>query len=432
MNDPITVKSELLRESYTVVTHKSGLKIYVFPKELSSSYCLIATRFGSVDNTFRVGNEAEYVTVPDGVAHFLEHKMFENEDGEDTFVKFSRTGANANAYTSFRVTAYLCSCTDELYPSLEILLRSVFSPYFTEENIKKEQGIIAQEIRMGEDDPSNAVLYGMLKGLYEKNSVRIDIAGSVDSIMKITPETLYRCHKAFYNPSNMALCVCGQATVDEVMRIADKTLGGIEPTPVVSQTVSEEKKAYKSRVTRKMQVSKPLICIGVKDTDISPEPETRMKKLIALELISAVCFGKSSNFYRDLYESGLVSPAFYTWVQHSPSFSFFSLSAEGDKPEEIFERFSEYTGGGIYDELNGENFERCRRLLYSAFVKSFDSTDDIANTLVVDFALEGAEIFKYSDHIKSITLDYVRAVARELFSPEAYTMSVVEPLQEDL
>ena len=132
MNEPITVKNELLGEQYTVVTHKSGLKIYVFPKDLTSSYCLIATRFGSVDNTFKVGNEEEYVTVPDGVAHFLEHKLFENEDGEDTFVKFARTGADANAYTSFNVTAYLCSCVGELYPSLEILLKSVFSPYFTE------------------------------------------------------------------------------------------------------------------------------------------------------------------------------------------------------------------------------------------------------------------------------------------------------------
>ena len=429
MNKPITVKNELLGEQYTVLTHKSGLKIYVFPKDLTSSYCLIATRFGSVDNTFKVGDEKEYVTVPDGVAHFLEHKLFENEDGEDTFVKFARTGADANAYTSFRVTAYLCSCVDELYPSLEILLNSVFSPYFTEENVKKEQGIIAQEIRQGEDNPSNAVQYGMLEGLYEKNSVRIDIVGTVPSIMQITPETLYRCHKAFYNPSNMALCVCGRATLDEVLAVADKCLHGIEPTPVFSRTVTEDKKAFKKRVIKKMQVSKPLVCIGVKDVNIPLDPEERIKKSIAFDLISAICFEKSSEFYSSLYSDGIISPSFSTWHEHNESFSFFSVFTDSDEPEKLYGRFEEYTQNGLYDAITPETFERCRRLLYSAFIKSFDSTEDIANDLIVDFALEGAEIFNYLDHVKNITADYVKEVAKELFMPEAYTMSVVEPLE---
>ncbi|MBE6582281.1 MAG: insulinase family protein [Ruminococcaceae bacterium] len=428
MNKPITVKSELLGESYTVVTHKSGLKIYVFPKDLTSSYCLIATRFGSVDNTFKVGDEKEYVTVPDGVAHFLEHKLFENEDGEDTFVKFARTGADANAYTGFLSTAYLCSCVDDLYPSLEVLLKSVFSPYFTEENVKKEQGIIAQEIRQGEDNPSNAVQYGMLEGLYEKNSVRINIAGTVPSIMKITPETLYRCHKAFYNPSNMALCVCGQATLDEVLKVADKCLHGIEPIPVVSRTVTEDKAAFRKRVTKKMQVSKPIVCIGVKDTQISSDPEERIKKDIALDLISAICFEKSSDFYASLYEDGLISPSFSTWYMHAQQFSFFSVFTDSDDPEKLYERFEEYTEKHLIDSITPENFERCRRVLYSNFIKSFDSVEEIANNLIIEFALQGADIFKYTDHVKNITIDYVKEVARELFAPEAYTMSVVEPI----
>lgn len=428
MNKPITVKNDLLGEQYSVVTHKSGLKIYVFPKDLTSSYCLIATRFGSVDNTFKVGDENEYVTVPDGVAHFLEHKLFENEDGEDTFVKFARTGADANAYTSFRVTAYLCSCTDELYPSLEILLRSVFSPYFTEENVKKEQGIIAQEIRMGEDNPSNAVQYGMLEGLYERNSVRINIAGTVPSIMKITPETLYRCHKAFYNPSNMALCVCGRSELDEVLAVADRCLSGIEPIPVASQTVTEGNTAFKKRVVQKMQVSKPIVCIGVKDADISPDPEERIKKSIAFDLISAICFEKSSDFYASLYEGGLISPSFSTWYEHTESFSFFSVFTDTDEPEKLFEKFEEYSQNGLTDAITDESFERCRRALYSSFIKSFDSVDEIANNLIVDFALEGAELFGYLDHVKNITADYVKDVAKKLFVPEAYTMSVVEPL----
>ena len=246
--------------------------------------------------------------------------------------------------------------------------------------------------------------------------------------MEITPEILYRCHKAFYNPANMALCVCGQATLDEVLAVADECLCGIEPVPVVSQAVTEDKKAYKKRVMKKMQTSKPLVCIGVKDTNISSDAEERLKKTIAFDLISAICFEKSSDFYSSLYESGLISPSFSTWYEHTPSYSFFSVYADTDEPEKLYERFEEYTKSGLTEAITEESFERCRRLLYSSFIKSFDSTEDIANNLIVDFALEGIDIFKYTDHVKNITSDYVRAVARELFSPEAYTMSVVEPL----
>lgn len=428
MSNIKTVKSELLNEEYKEVIHKSGLKIIVYPKDRASSYALIATRFGSTFNTFRVEGEKDFVTVPDGVAHFLEHKMFENEDGEDTFVKFSRTGANANAYTSFNVTAYLFSCTDELYQSLEILLRSVFSPYFTDENVSKEQGIIAQEIRMGEDDPNDCAMYGTLEGLYEKNSVRINIAGTVPSIMKITPDILYRCHRAYYNPANMVLCVCGNAELDKVIKVADKTLHGIEPLKVETLGVDEDKKAYKPYVEKKMQVAKPICCIGIKDTEISKDPRERVKKDLALKIISSACFGRSSDFYRELYESGIISPSYGTWHMHTERFSFWTLSSDTDVPEDLYKRFKEYTENQVYSALNEESFERVRRVLYSQYIKSFDSTDSIANNIVTEFALEGAEIFDYASVLKNITLDYVLKTAHSLFDPEAYTMCAVLPI----
>ncbi len=430
MNKPVTVFSELLKERYVKVRHKSGLTVYVFPKDLTTSYALIATRFGSVDNRFRVEGEADLITVPDGVAHFLEHKMFENEDGEDTFVKFSRTGASANAYTSFRATAYLFSCTDELYPSLEILLRSVFSPYFTEENVKKEQGIIAQEIRMGDDDPSDALLYGMLEGLYEKNSVRINIAGTVSSIMKITPDVLYRCHRAFYNPDNMVLCVCGQAELDKVMAVVDEIVGTTEPVSVESVYETEGPKAFRPRAVKHMQVAKPLFCIGVKDAAISEDPEERMKKEIAMQLLSAVAFGRSSRFYNDLYAEGLLSPSFSCWSQHTPAFSFFSVSGDSRDPEEVYRRFLSYAEELTKTPIDREDFERCRRALYSSYIRDFDSTEEIANALTVDFALDGLDIFRYGDLLREIDAEAVSRVAAELFRPEAYTLSMVLPMEE--
>jgi len=429
MNEPITLRSDLLREQYTKVRHKSGLTVCMFPKELTTSYAILATRFGSVDNRFRVGDETDFITVPDGVAHFLEHKMFENEDGEDTFVKFSRTGANANAYTSFRTTAYLFSCTEELYLSLAILLRSVFSPYFTEENVKKEQGIIAQEIRMGEDDPYNALQYGMLQGLYEKHSARIDIAGTVPSIMKITPEILYRCHRAFYNPDNMVLCVCGQAELDKVMAVVDEIAGETAPISVESVYEPESPRAFRPRTVKHMQVAKPLFCIGVKDVAISRDPEERMKKELAMQLLSTLAFGRSSAFYNRLYEEGLISPSFDVWAWHNPAFSFFSVLGDSPDPEEVYRRFLTYTAELTEVPLPKEDFERCRRVLYAGFVKSFDSTEEIANNLAVDFALDGLDIFRYGELLREITAEDVTALAKELFRPEAYTLSTVLPIE---
>lgn len=191
-------KCDKLKESYVGFTHSSGLRVYVFPKKMSSSYALIATKYGSLENSFKLSTDAEFTTVPEGIAHFLEHKMFENEDGVDTFERFGKTGANANAFTSFDKTAYLFSSTDNFYPSLEILLDFVTHPYFTPETVQKEQGIIAQEIRMYEDNPDTRLYYELLRAMYEKNEVHTEIAGTVESISQITAELLYKCYNTFY------------------------------------------------------------------------------------------------------------------------------------------------------------------------------------------------------------------------------------------
>ena len=422
------VRSELLNEEYRFIKHKSGLDIYIFPKALSTSYAVIATKFGSIDNCFKLKGEEEFTKVPDGIAHFLEHKMFENEDGEDTFVKFSRTGADGNAFTSFKDTAYLFSCTENLYESLEILLKSTFSPYFTEENVKKEQGIIAQEIKMGEDDPSDALFQGILSALYEKSSLRIDIAGSVDSIMKITPELLYKCHSAFYNPSNMILCVSGQADENEVMRVVDKILSESTPKEVESFYEKEPKAVFKKKTLKKMAVSKPLFCIGIKDTEISEDAEERMKKNAAIQLISSIYFGRSSDLYNELYKEGLISPSFSSWSQHNKAFSFFTVSGDSSSPDSVLERFNAYITRITENSISKEDFERCRRAQYSKFVKLFDSTEEIANTLVTEFATDGGEIFRFAEILGEITPEYTEGVLKQLFNPDFVSMSVILPI----
>ena len=230
-------ESKKLEESYYGFTHKSGLKVYVYPKKLRTSYAIFATKYGSLENVFKLKEDKDYTTVPAGIAHFLEHKMFENENHVDTFELFGKTGASANAYTSFDKTAYLFSSTDNFYESLEVLLNFVTHPYFTPETVEKEQGIIAQEIQMYEDNPNTRVYYELMRALYEKHDVRIEIAGSVESISHITSDLLYKCYNTFYNLRNMVLCVCGDVDVDKTVAILDKCL---KEAPVLEVEIADK------------------------------------------------------------------------------------------------------------------------------------------------------------------------------------------------
>lgn len=212
------IKSEIAGDSYYKVEHPSGLTIFVYPKEgYTSSYAIFGTRYGSINTKFSV-NGGDIITVPDGIAHYLEHKLFESEEG-DAFVRYAKTGANANAYTSFEKTCYLFSCTDKFDESLEILLDFVQDPYFTAQTVAKEQGIIGQEIKMYDDSPDWRVMFNMLEGMYRNHPVKIDIAGTVETIAEITAEKLYEVYNVFYNLNNMILCVAGNVTVDGVLKV---------------------------------------------------------------------------------------------------------------------------------------------------------------------------------------------------------------------
>ena len=214
--NPKKISSSLAKEEYFYMKHPSGLDIYVYPKKgYSSKYAVIGTNFGSINNTFKVKGEESYTVLPDGIAHYLEHKLFESVDG-DAFSLFSKTGASANAYTSFEKTAYLFSCSDNFEESLNILLDFVQSPYFTPQNVEKERGIISQEIKMYQDSPEWKMLINLLESLYHNHPVKIDIAGSVESIQKITPEILYKCYDAFYNLNNMAICLVGDIDPERI------------------------------------------------------------------------------------------------------------------------------------------------------------------------------------------------------------------------
>ncbi len=429
MAEIIKVENEFLGEKYYVTKHKSGLEIYVFPKKLTKYYALFATRYGAIDNAFKLEGEDEFTRVPDGIAHFLEHKMFENEDGVDTFERYAKFGASANAYTSNTMTAYLFSCTEHFYNSLEILLDFVTHPYFTPETVQKEQGIIGQEIRMYEDNPGNRLFMGLMEAMYEKNNMRIDIAGTVESISEITADILYKCYNTFYDLSNMALAVSGDVDVDKVLEVADKILKVCNAQKIIRCYPEGEKaEVFKKRYSANLQVAKPMFMIGVKDIDISSDPKIRQWKSAAVNILDSMLFSRSGAFYNELYDQGLISPNLGYGYDHAKTYSFNIISGEADNPELIYDRFVKYIDDKKQNGLDRDAFERCKRVAYAANVCSYENTDYIANMLINN-VFEETDMFGYTDIISSITFEDVTELLNKIFKEEYYTMSVVNPIE---
>jgi predicted Zn-dependent peptidase len=422
-----TKKNVFLKEEYYQFTHKSGLDVYVFPKKLSTTYAIFATKYGSIDSKFKLAGDKEFTTVPDGIAHFLEHKMFENPNGEDTFSRYAKYGANANAYTSNTLTAYLFSCTSNFKESLEILLDFVTTPYFTPETVEKERGIIEQEIRMYDDHPFRRLYQIMLEGLYEKHNVRINVAGTVESISHITSDILYECYRVFYNLSNMALIVCGDVTIDDVAEVCDKVLKEQAPVDIIRDYPAEKHEVNKARTEEKMQVSKPLFGIGIKDVDIPQNGYERMKKYATADILNDILFGKSSKFYNELYEEGYLSNQFECSYELNASFAFNAMFGESKDPDEVYNRFVKCVDDAKKNGLSREDFERSKRALYAAMVKCFDSTEDIANYFL-NYVFDGGDLLDFVDILSRVTYKDVTSLLEAAYKPEYYTLAVVKPL----
>ena len=423
--------SELLREKYEKIEHASGLSIYVFPKKLTASYALFATKYGSIDNSFW-DDGGELVTLPDGVAHFLEHKLFENEDGSDSFAHFSALGADANAYTSYDRTAYLFSCTENFEESLEELLTFVTHPHFTEESVEKERGIIAEEIRMYEDSPWDRCQRLLLSALYHQNPVRKNICGSPASLQKITPALLYQCHSVYYALSNMALVVCGDLSAEQVLAVADRVLPKEAAKTEIKRAFPEEPpRVAKCEVSCKMQVSKPIFCIGIKDSVLPADPAERLYRDAAMTLLAEVLFSRSGEFYSTLFEEGIITPSFFGGYSSTEYFAYHCISGESDTPDVVLSRMKDYIAKVQKEGIDREVFERCRRVLYSDEIRAYDSTEEIANRLL-SFVFDDAEMFSYPALLQQITAEELESLLRESFQDDYIAISTVYPLESDL
>ncbi len=425
----VSYKSERLGESYTKILHSSGLKIYVFPKKLTTAYAMFSTEYGALERTFRLKGESDYITVPDGVAHFLEHKMFEQEDGTDIFATFAGYGANANAYTSHENTAYLFSTVENVYESLEALVSFVMHPYFTEQNVAKEQGIIGQEIDMCNDRPITRLYYLMLEGLYVNHNAKINIAGTKETIAEITPDILYRCYRTFYRPSNMVLAISGDVTVERVMEIVERNLPEHADTTEIECVYPDESAEIACAYAElEMEVAKPLFAFGVKDLSEFADARARAKHEVSVSLLNRLLFGTSSAFYADLYKRGLIADDFTVEYDSLRSCAYNMIYGESADPDAVYAEMMKLISALPSNPPRREDFERIHRATYAKYIKSFDSTEDIASELIHG-ASHGVEMMDMGDVIRGVTYDDIVALATTYYTDKTFTRAIIRPIQ---
>ena len=416
------VKHPLLGDTLYTETHKSGLRIVVWPQpEASSVYAVFATEYGSVYNVLPTADGGTE-EVPEGIAHYLEHKLFESEKG-DAFRLFAETGASANAYTTFDRTAYMFHASENILPSLDILLDFVQDPYFTPETVQKEQGIIGQEIRMGEDMPHRRVLFNMLKGLFHNHPVRVDIAGTVESIAKITPELLYRCYYRYYNLHNMVLVVAGRITPDKVMEYADKLLKDAPPMADLSFTCDEPATVRETYVEDAMPVSAPLFYMGIKE----PACTLDAAAIAASRVLIEVILGKSSPLYTQLMNEGLINDTFEAEYFGGPGYGVWLIGGESADPVRVKELVCGEIARLQKEGIDPAAAEAVRRGCYGRLVAVLDDPSDCAEILLSNW-MDGIEPLAELDALANLSVDMLQEQLNTRLPVDACTLSVVKPL----
>ncbi len=401
----------------------NGLHLSVMTKPgYSRCHAYFATNYGGVDRRFRLGSK--FIDTPAGVAHFLEHKMFDMPDGSNALSDLAANGAEPNAYTAANITAYFFDCTSDFYGNLESLLSFVSTPYFTEESVQKEQGIIAQEIRMYEDDPGSVVFNELMRCLYEHHPIRDDVGGTVESISEITAQTLYDCHKVFYAPGNMSLCVVGDVDPEKVreaaMRILPSSSG---ESPGRDYGEKEGLLPARPRFYRAMEVSAPQFMLGCKiKAEISGAMNLR-QKLVGGAALSYL-YSRSSPFYTRLYEEGLINTDFYVELYHAADTATILVGGESRDSERVLSEFIAEAQKAVEKGLDPALWSRTKKAAYGARVRALSSFGGLCAAMAdADFA--GYNCLDSFAVMDSISAEEVQTFIRDNIRPERFAMSVI-------
>ncbi len=415
--------SPVTGDSCIHVKHKSGLDIYICEMPgFSSVEALFGTKYGSVNTMFRMRDDKDYTTVPEGIAHFLEHKLFENEDC-DVFELYAKTGACGNAFTSFDKTCYLFSCSKNYQESLKILLDFVQKPYFTKESVDKEQGIIGQEIKMTNDNPEWRVFFNMLRCMYHNHPVKIDIAGTVESIAEIDAELLYKCYHTFYNLNNMVLSVAGNISADEVLAICDECLKPCEDKGLETVFPDEPETVVQTEIYEKQEVGTPIFHIGYKCVPASGKE--RLKKSMAASVASSLLTDASSEMFRRLLIEGSINSSFGSEVFTGDGFFSVIFSGESSDPKKVRDSLCEEVDRIVREGISEKDFQRIRKSAYGLMVRDLNNVESVAN-LMINAHMEGVSPYDAVNVLSEMKCSDVYEFIRSELCRDRLVLSVIE------
>lgn len=408
----------------------NGLTVYLLPKnDYHKTYGLFSTNYGSIDNEFIPYGSDKKIKVPDGIAHFLEHKLFEKEDG-DVFQLFGQQGASANAFTSFTKTSYLFSTTDQVEKNLTTLLDFVQAPYFTEETVNKEKGIIGQEIQMYEDDPNWRMFFGILNNLYPEHPLHIDIAGTVESIEAITADDLYTCYRTFYQPSNMVLFVVGKLEPEKLMELirTNQNAKDFPPAQKIERYFPDNNGDIIAKSSMRSAITRDKFVLGIKGLDVLPaEGKELLRYKTALNLLFQLLLGNTSQNYLKMYNDGLMDDSFGFEFSLDREFHFADFSGDTDQPEKAAEKVKEILLHFEEDqELSEENLTLLKKKMLGQYFQTLNSLEYIANQFTQ--SLFGDQtLFDLPEIIESIQLADVLKVGRSFIKEEAFSEFYMQP-----
>ncbi|PNZ24250.1 M16 family peptidase [Staphylococcus petrasii] len=405
---------ELIDEHVFEHELENGLRLFVIPKKgFQKTFVTYTTQFGSLDSTFKPHQSDEFVTVPDGVAHFLEHKLFEKDEDEDLFTTFAEDNAQVNAFTSFDRTSYLFSATDNVDSNIKRLLEMVETPYFSKETVDKEKGIIAEEIKMYQEQPGYKIMFNTLRAMYQNHPIRVDIAGSVESIYDITKDDLYLCYETFYHPSNMVLFVVGDVDPEHIREVVETHENKRHKTnqPSIQRgPIDEPVNVITPYVTEEMKLQSPRLMLGFKNQPLNETPEKYVQRDLEMTLFFELVFGDETEFYQVLLNNDLIDDTFgYQFVLESTySFSIItSATQHPDKLKEVLLNELKQRKGALTDT---EAFELLKKQFIGEFISSLNSPEYIANQYAKLY-FEGVSVFDMLDIVENITLDSINETA---------------------
>ena len=417
-----------LGETVVWDTLPNGLTVAVVPKPgFSKKLCYFVTDFGSIHRQFAVDGQA--FTVPAGIAHYLEHKLFDMPD-RDVAGEFASLGAVPNAFTSYDMTAYYFSCTEHFDRCLALLLEFVSTPYFTKESVEKEQGIIGQEIDMNADNPDTRIFEQLMQAMYRQHPVNEPILGTRDSIAQITPETLYLCHQAFYRPDNMLLCVVGDVDPEQVKRIAlERLRAGIGPKPEVRRCWQEEMTCASPCVSRAMAVSMPMFQLGFKSEPADRGVEAVRREIIG-DLAAEALFGESSALYLRLYEQGLIDSSFGGGFETVEGMAMLTASGDSEDPEGVRDAVLQEVQALLSRGIGEQALLRMKRSALGRRIRGLDSFDSVCFRICA-YYFSGFDYFEFPALYRDVTEEEVLVFIRQTVTRERMSLSVIYPEEDE-